>query len=150
MDQDLRLATSSDLPAVLDLIRDEFAYMDERIDPPSSIHGMTLKGFDNKEVWVLGNPICACMVLSVNADAMYLGKVAIRSHKRGNGLLRRLIDQAGDRALKFGKDRLQLESRIELSDVHHAFRSVGFEEVRRGAHEGFETDTFIVMEKDIR
>ena len=38
------------LPQVLTLIQTEFSYMDGLIDPPSSVHALTLTDLDRKSV----------------------------------------------------------------------------------------------------
>ena len=44
-----------DWPALLALIARAFAYMEGRIDPPSSLHRLTPQGLAaSGEVWVLG------------------------------------------------------------------------------------------------
>ena len=53
-----RLAVSGDPAPILSLIRAEFADMDGRIDPPSSMHRLTEAGVTRQaetgEVWVIG------------------------------------------------------------------------------------------------
>lgn len=83
------------------------------------------------------------------SDHLYLGKVAIEPAYRGQGLLEELVNRAEDVARELGLSTIQLESRIELKEVHRAFAKVGFCEVRRGAHEGYTRDTFVVMEKAV-
>ncbi len=150
MPKDIRRATQEELPAVLDLIQRQFAYMEDRIDPPSSMYRLTVEGLRQSDVWVFGDPIRACMVLTPVSDHLYLGKVAIEPAFRGQGLLKELVNRAEDVARGLGLNTIQLESRIELIEVHRTFAKVGFREVRRGAHEGYSRDTFIVMEKAVK
>jgi len=147
--KDIRRAAQDELPAVLDLIQRQFAYMDDRIDPPSSMYRLTVEGLTQTDVWVAGDPICACMVLTPVSDHLYLGKVAIEPAYRGQGLLEELVNRAEDVARELRLNTIQLESRIELKEVHRAFAKVGFQEVRTGAHDGYAKDTFIVMEKAV-
>ena len=70
-----------ELPAMMALMREAFAYMDRVIDPPSSIHRMTLNTLAQDcrtaEVWATGTPPRACIVIRCKADAFYLGKFCI-------------------------------------------------------------------------
>ncbi|MGA1181483.1 MAG: GNAT family N-acetyltransferase, partial [Marivivens sp.] len=70
-----RRATPADLPATLALIQSTFAFMEGRIDPPSSMYRLTVDDLAESEVWVIGTPPLACIVLTPKADALYLGKL---------------------------------------------------------------------------
>ena len=91
-----------DWSAVLALIRAEFAYMDGVIDPPSSMHRLTVADIavlsEKGEVWVIGDPPVACMFLTPKLDWLYLGKLAVSRQMRGQGLARKLVETALTRA----------------------------------------------------
>ena len=80
------------LSGALDLIRSSFAYMDGRIDPPSSMHRLSLVDLSRAaatgEVWAIGTPPRACVVFTFRDDALYLGKLAVALDARGQGLAR--------------------------------------------------------------
>ncbi len=136
------------LPAVLNLIRAEFAYMDEVIDPPSSVHRLTLADLAAAdEVWVMGEPPVACAVFTVQTDKLYLGKIAVLSMARRLGHARALIDHAGRRARSLGLNWLELQTRVELVANQRAFESLGFVEVTRTAHPGYSRPTSITYRK---
>jgi len=140
-----RPAAEHELPEVLDLIRAQFAYMDGLIDPASSMHDLTLDALKGQQIWVVGDPIFACMILTERPMSLYVGKVAIDPVMRGQGVLAKLIERAKHVALDANLSELELESRIELVEVHRAFARVGFQEVGRGIHLGFDDHTFITM-----
>ena len=141
------------LPAILDLMRTSFAYMDRVVDPPSSIHRLTLEGLQvqahDAEVWSLAPPLCAAVILTPKPDALYIGKLCVSSQARGRGLSRQLIDHAAARAGELGLPTLELETRIELSANHAAFRAMGFVEVARTAHKGYTNPTAITFAKAV-
>lgn len=143
-----------DLPAVLKLIRDSFAYMDGIVDPPSSTHRLTLAALraqaETGEVWTLGTPPIACALICVSDGALYIGKLSVAESARGQGLSRQLIDHAADRAKVLALDALTLQSRVELIDNHAAFRAMGFRETGRTAHEGFSRPTSITFRRSLR
>ena len=72
---------SPHLGDVLHLMRDCFAYMDGRIDPPSSLGQTTLPSLKatagRDEIWAIGAPPLACVVLSVKPAVLYLGKLCV-------------------------------------------------------------------------
>jgi ribosomal protein S18 acetylase RimI-like enzyme len=139
--------------AVLSLIQSEFAYMQDRIDPPSSMQRLNLTALatqsETGEIWTLGTPPLACVFLTRKADALYIGKLAVRADQRGRGLARRLIAQAEARARALGLRWCELETRVELVENQASFRAMGFVETARKAHAGFDRPTSITFRKPV-
>ena len=89
--QPRRVRPPYDWNALLTLIRNAFAYMDSRIDPPSSMHRLTPDSMaqqaETGEIWVIedkGRPI-ACIFLTPREHTLYIGKLAVadsRYHAR--------------------------------------------------------------------
>ena len=127
--------------------------METRIDPPSSMYRLDLAGVkkrhSDREVFVIGEHPDACMFVEPKGDALYLGKVAIEPTLRGTGRFAALIAKAENVAAAANLTHLEIESRIKLTEVHAAFSRQGFTEIERGAHEGYQTPTFIVMRKQL-
>lgn len=140
-----------DLDEVLALIRAEFAYMDGVIDPPSSMHRLTREDLSSGpgEVWGIGRPVTACVVLTPKADCLYIGKLAVARAERGRGLARALILVAEDRARAAGLGWLELQTRIELTANQATFAAMGFAEVARTAHHGFDRPTSITYRRRV-
>lgn len=140
-----------DWVALLHLIRAEFAYMEPRINPPSSMHRLTEADIAAKaetgEVWVMGTPPVACVFLTYQPESLYIGKLAVAADQRGKGLARALVDVAEDRARDLGLGWLELETRVELVENHAAFARMGFHELGRKAHAGFDRPTSITFRK---
>ena len=148
MDSPRRLAPDDPaLPAVLDLIREAFAYMDGVVDPPSSIHRLRLDDLRAGEVWALGDPPVAAMMLTVRGDALYLGKLAVAVAHRGQGLSRRMVEAAVARAAALGLSAVELQTRIELTANQAAFTALGFAEIARTAHPGYDLPTSITYRR---
>lgn len=145
--------TDSALAHILCLIQDSFGDMTDRIDPPSSMHRLALtdlaRACDKGEVWSLGDPPVACVVLTPRPDCLYLGKLAVNRDHRRHGLATRLVGIAADRARARGATRLRLQSRIELTEVHAAFARMGFVRTGESAHPGFDRPTSITMERPV-
>ena len=145
--------TDPALADVLDLIRSSFAYMDGVIDPPSSIHRLTLDALrtqaDLGEVWSIGPPLCACAVFTLQPDALYVGKLAVAPHSRGQGLARRLLDHAAGRAQSHGRETVELQTRVELTANHAVFTGLGFRETGRTSHPGFNRPTSITFRRHV-
>jgi N-acetylglutamate synthase-like GNAT family acetyltransferase len=151
-----RLLMPPDDPGpVLQLIRETFAYMDGRIDPPSSMvrrtEGAIARSAAEGEVWVLDEvgQVVACMVLTIRHDSVYLGKLAVADSHRRRGLARQLVGHAEGRARALHKGALELQSRVELTENHAAFLALGFRKTGETAHAGYDRPTSFTFTKTV-
>ena len=139
--------------AVLALIRAEFAGMEGRIDPPSSMHALTADSLAAQaataEVWAIGQPPVACVILTAKPQALYIGKLAVAASHRRRGLARALLDLAESRARVLGLPALELQTRVELTENHATFRALGFTETGRSAHPGYSRPTSITFRRAV-
>jgi len=139
-------------PPILALLHEAFAYMEGRIDPPSSLHALTPEALTRQselgEIWVIGAPV-ACVFLTPKPGALYVGKLAVAAGHRGQGLARHLIELADERARVLSLPALELETRVELVENQAAFRAMGFEEVGRTAHPGYDRPTSITYRRAV-
>jgi ribosomal protein S18 acetylase RimI-like enzyme len=142
-----------DWPALLRLIQTEFAFMDGRIDPPSSMHNLSADAIAAQarsgEVWVIGPPPTACVFLTLKPNALYIGKLTVAAAHRGLGLGRTLIDHAETRARALHLPALELQTRVELTENHATFQALGFHEVARTAHPGHDRPTSITFRRPV-
>ena len=144
----------TDWEALLALILRSFAFMEGRIDPPSSAHLLTpaaLRGKAQAEALFLAHAptLAGCVFCAPQADALYIGKLAVDPAHQGRGLGRALIAAADGHARALGLPRLRLQTRIELTENHAAFARMGFLETGRSAHPGFDHPTSITMERPV-
>ena len=143
------------LASVLSLIRSAFAYMEGRIDPPSSMHRLTLAalsdGARQGEVWAVedGGRAVACMMLTPRPPVLYLGKLAVAPSHRGQGLARDLALLAERRAAARGLAAVELQSRVELTENHTVFAALGFAVAGETAHPGFDRPTSLTFRKPV-
>jgi N-acetylglutamate synthase-like GNAT family acetyltransferase len=150
-----RLTGDEDMAPILKLIRECFAYMDGRIDPPSSMHALTETGVAEQartgEAWVLEEPgvPVACVFLTPKSDRLYIGKLAVADAFRGQGLGRQLIDHAANRAKALGLATLELQTRVELVENQTAFEAMGFVRTGETAHPGYDRPTSITYSRPI-
>ncbi|MCB1329842.1 MAG: GNAT family N-acetyltransferase [Maritimibacter sp.] len=151
----VRLSPEDDPAPVLALIRAEFAFMDGRIDPPSSMHRLTAADVSRQaaagEVWVLGpaGAPLACVFFTTKPETLYIGKLAVAAAARGQGHARRLIDLAAARAGALGLAVLELQTRIELTENHATFARLGFTCVGETAHPGYDRTTSLTFRKPL-
>lgn len=144
------MANDPRLGDVLALIRASFAYMNGLIDPPSSMHGLTLANLQSDaahcEIWATPD---ACMILTPQDKTLYLGKLAVAAPMQGQGLARAMIDHAVTRAIALEKPTITLQTRVELHDNQCAFRALGFREINRTAHPGFARPTSVTFARSV-
>jgi len=147
---------SSDDPRLrqlLTLIRDSFAGMEGRIDPPSSIHRLTLENIRQHcidgEVWAIGTPVIACMFLTPRGNTLCLGKLAVAALNRGCGLARQLVSVAEERAHVLGKSHIEIQTRVELVENQQTFARLGFSRSGESSHPGYTRATSVTMQKPV-
>lgn len=139
--------------ALLELLRDSFAYMESRIDPPSSLHEMGIAELRAKAVSESLIVACdeaglvGCAFAALKADCVYVGKLAVAERARGRGIARRIVGVAESLAGDNGRQFLELRTRIELFENHRAFAALGFEKIAETAHPGYDRATSITMRK---
>ena len=140
---------------LLDLILRSFDTMHGVVDPPSSVLRLTpqmLADRSRSETCFLassGERLAGCVFAAERPHAVYIGKLAVDPVAQGRGLGRRLIDAVGNHAWQIGKPVLELETRVELTANHAMFRHMGFVEVARHAHPGFDRPTSITFRKTL-
>lgn len=140
---------------LLSLIRTAFAYMDGRIDPPSSAHRLTqdlLRQKTQSEIAfaaIEDGRLIGCAFLKPEETALYIGKLAVHPHSQGKGVGRKLLCQAEATARALGLSVLRLETRIELVENHGRFAEWGFAKTAENRHPGFDRTTSIEMCKTL-
>ena len=152
----LRTGPVEDWDALHALLVTCFAGMEGRIDPPSSLSAMTpatLRAKAAAETLVTlwrGDALVGCGFLADRGRSVYLGKIAIHPAHRRRGLLRRIVARADAMARRLGRPVLELQTRVELTENHVTFSRLGFAEVARTAHPGYDRPTSVTMERPVQ
>ena len=131
-----------------------FAYMDGRIDPPSSLLRMSAndlraKAASESLVIARANGLVGCAFMLSQPDAILLSKIAVAPEFRRCGVLRRMIEIAEDHARQHCRSALALQTRVELTENHRTFAALGFIRVGETAHAGYDRPTSITMRKTV-
>jgi GNAT superfamily N-acetyltransferase len=140
-----------DWAGVRALILDAFAYMDARINPPSSALRLTprsMRGDAVESTLLLAyrtNDLVGCVFAQAKDDTLYIGKLAVRPDLQGAGIGRKLVEAVREEARRRGLTMLELQTRIELTENHAMFARMGFVKTAETAHEGFDRPTSITM-----
>ncbi len=140
--------------ALLSLIRRSFAFMDGRIDPPSSAHALTADSLRQKAlseiayVATTNEMLAGCIFCKPEPpDCLYIGKLAVEPALQGQGIGRGLLAAATACARAEGLPALRLQTRIELIENHVTFAAWGFVKTAEAAHPGYGRTTSIEMRK---
>ena len=145
----------SEWAALAELLQEAFKFMDGRIDPPSSLGAMGVTDFIQKAqdetliVAQINNQLIGCAFAAIRDDCVYLSKVAVHQAYRRQGVTRSLFEAADELARQMGKECLELQTRIELTENHQAFGALGFTKVAEAAHPGYGRITSITMRRPV-
>ena len=144
-----------DWAGLLNLLHDAFAYMDKRIDPPSSLYRLDLVGIESKasqENFLIAKQndrLAGCAFFKPANNSMYIGKVAVSNQYRQQGLAKQMFMLIKEMAAADKLEYLELETRVELIENHRTFASLGFVKVGESAHPGYDRPTSITMRKKL-
>jgi GNAT superfamily N-acetyltransferase len=137
------------------LLLTEFAYMEGRIDPPSSLAALSQDDLRAKagaeDLFILRDSghLTGCLFGAARPDCYYIGKLAVAASQRGHGLARALIDAAASRARTLSLPMLELQSRVELMENHAAFAQMGFVQAAATAHPGYARPTSFTFRRAV-
>lgn len=138
------------------LIMRAFAPMDGVIDPPSSAHLLSTESLRDKAgqetvfLALQDGRIAGCVFALERSADFYVGKLAVEAEFQGQGIGRRLIQAVEDFARGRNKPAIELQTRIELTANHATFARLGFHEIARTAHQGYDRPTSITMRKELK
>ncbi|MDF2365881.1 GNAT family N-acetyltransferase [Sneathiella sp.] len=141
--------------ALLTLLFDAFAYMETRIDPPSSLGHLNEETVVQKaaeETLLLAREegkLIGCCFLKDMGEKIYLGKLAVNPKAQQSGIGLALVNAAIDLCRAEGKKLIELQSRVELTEVHDFFRRCGFRQTGTTAHKGYDRPTSITMQLEL-
>ena len=144
-----------DFTALHELLVSAFAYMDERIDPPSSLHRLnseTLRDKAESEYLALAfkdEELVGCLFACPRSAAWYVGKLAVRKDSRGLGIGVLLLETIQSVAVKCGCNALEVEVRVELVENHRFFEKCGFIKCGENAHTGYDSSTSFTFRKSV-
>lgn len=153
----IRPAVPDQAPVLLDIMRRAFAEYRGLLQPESSVFVETAAVTAAKLVagggflaLQAGRPV-GCIIAEEkerNGHPMgYLGRLAVDSGLRRQGLARRLMLAGEAWMLARGHRRCEVQVRIALAGNIALFQSLGYCEVGRAAHMGFAAPTYLIMEK---
>ncbi|MEH6405006.1 MAG: GNAT family N-acetyltransferase [Sneathiella sp.] len=142
----------SDWEELLSLLQAAFSYMEERVDPPSSLQTFDVEKLKEKaqrETLILAyddEQLVGCVFANKLPRSLYIGKLAILPSNQGRGIGQRLVAACSLLAKQKGLKTLQLQTRIELVENQEYFGKLGFIKTAEGSHKGYNRVTEITMQ----
>jgi ribosomal protein S18 acetylase RimI-like enzyme len=88
-------------------------------------------------------------VLTIQPASLYVGKLAVEPSLQGQGLGCRMMAQAETRARALKLPEVTLQTRVELVENHRFYLALGYVEVGRSAHPGFDRPTSVRYAKQL-
>jgi ribosomal protein S18 acetylase RimI-like enzyme len=150
----LRAASAADAAAIAATIAAAFLQYRGRLVPESSAFRETPEAITGQLgagsgviVAERNGTIIGCIVTEVLEGDLYFGRLAILPEARGLGLAKRLIGAVEEEARRRGLSGVRLGVRIALEGNQRLFQSLGYREISREAHPGFDHPTSINMRK---
>jgi ribosomal protein S18 acetylase RimI-like enzyme len=150
----LRPATAADATVLAATIAAAFEQYRGKLVPESGAFGETADGIARELdegagaiVAERNGSVIGCVMTKIEAGDLYLGRLSVLPAARGLGLAGRLIAAVEDEARARGLPGVRLGVRIALSANQKLFHSLGYREISREAHPGFDHPTSINMRK---
>jgi ribosomal protein S18 acetylase RimI-like enzyme len=153
-DLTLRRAAPEDARLVLDLIQTAFAEYRGKLKPDSSAYGETPQGIAEQLVGRQGAVIAerngvavGCVLYRDEGEDLYFGRLAVLPDQRRSGVAEALVSAVEAEARARGSRSVLLGVRIALIGNQRLFTRLGYVEISRDAHPGFNEPTSINMRK---
>ena len=151
----LHAAAEADTQQVLALILDGFEEYRDVLNPPSGAHRETAETIRKKLIKgggfiaYMGDQAVGCVLYEPEADALYLGRLAVLPDYRKQGVARVLVEVIENRARELNLPKVTLGVRMQLPGNRAFFEHLGYQVVVYDSHDGYSQPTFMTLEKAI-
>jgi len=153
----LRPAIVSDAAAVAATIAAAFEQYRGKLQPESGAFRETAKGIAGELrrgagaiVAERNGRVVGCVMTKMLDGDLYFGRLAVLPEARGTGVAKRLIEAVEADARSRGLPGVQLGVRVVLTANQKLFASLGYVEISRESHPGFDYPTSINMRKSLK
>lgn len=152
----IRAALLEDAPVVAATIREAFAEYRDTLVPPSGALSETAESIASELAGEYEAAIASvegavtmagCVLFRPYGSDLYFGRLSVLPAYRGAGIARRLAAHVEAEAALRGCPGVVLGVRVALPENQRFFTSLGYVEVGRHAHPGFDHPTWIEMRK---
>jgi predicted N-acetyltransferase YhbS len=153
----LRGATAVDAPAIAATISTAFEQYRGQLAPESGAFRETAEAIANELASDSGAIVAerngrmlGCVMVKLLEGDLYFGRLSVLPSARGQGLAKRLVEAVEDEARRRELSGVRCGVRIVLTENQRLFASLGYLEISREAHEGFDHPTSINLRKPMR
>jgi ribosomal protein S18 acetylase RimI-like enzyme len=137
----IRAATTTDVPAIADIVGQAYRHYIARIGkPPGPMLDDYAARVSEGTVWVLeqGTVIAGIIVLRPAPNFLLLDNIAISPEHQDSGLGHRLLAFAESEALRRGYGEIRLYTHQTMVENQRLYASIGYEETGRGSDAGYD------------
>ena len=152
----LRAATLADATVLAATIAAAFAQYRGKLVPESSAfretpEAITAQLNEGAGAFIVEHDgkVVGCVMTELMDGDLYFGRLAVVPDARGLGIAKRLIEAVEADARRRGLPGVRLGVRIALPANQKLFNSLGYREISREAHPGFDHPTSINMRKNV-
>jgi ribosomal protein S18 acetylase RimI-like enzyme len=153
----ISFAGVSDAEQICRVIHDGFFEYERTLVPPSAALAETPRSIASELegetaawlAWIDGAAV-GCVLARPKGVDLYFGRLSVLSSFRGRGIAVQLTSAVEDAASERGFAGVTCSVRLVLEANQRLFHRLGFSEVGRTAHPGFEEPTSIDLRKSLR
>ena len=152
----IRLATAEDAGTIASLIVEAFEEYRAWLVPPSAAlleTAMTIEaslaGSCSAALAYVHEAAAGCVLFEPRGEDLYFGRLAVLPKYRQTGLARTLVAFVEEEASRRGCAGVLLSVRVALPANQQLFARLGYVEVGRHAHAGYDAPTWIDMRKPV-
>lgn len=140
---ELRLATPDDLGRIEAVVASAFERHLQRMGfPPAQLLRDDTAAIEAGQIWVLGEPIVAAIVLIEADDTLLVENLAVHPDEQGQGLGRRLMGYAQQMAKDRGLRRVTLDGNQINLELRDFFSDLGYVQLERRSEFGHRRASF--------
>ncbi|HVX45378.1 MAG TPA: GNAT family N-acetyltransferase [Mycobacteriales bacterium] len=152
----LRAASAADAASLAATIAAAFEQYRGRLVPESAAFGETAEAITRELADGHGAIVAeqdraavGCVMIKPLEGDLYFGRLAVIPSARGRGIARRLIEAVESEAVRRGLAGVRMSARIALTENQRFFSGLGYVEISREAHPGFDHPTSIQRRKPL-
>ena len=149
----IREVSLNDAATLLDLMLGAFAEYEGVLNPPSGAHGETMTTVVKKLscgggalATVDGEP-AGFAFYQPDGDLLYFGRLSVLPRFRNRGIGRALLEYVEQRARHKGAAGVSLGVRLQLPHLVARYERLGYRITEYMTHHGYDSPTYVYMEK---
>jgi ribosomal protein S18 acetylase RimI-like enzyme len=150
----IREATLADVPALLHTLVTAFSQYWGKLDPPTSSKNETEAGIARTLegatalIAEQGNEVVGCVFYADSGEYYYLFRLAVMPAFRHQSIGKKLIQQV-ETVAQHANLPLRLNCRLQIPENIAYYQKLGYQIIGQNAHPGYDTPTYVTMEKEI-